>query len=139
METILHILGGILLIFVLKDDLKDKQIRILPVVFIGVLGFFIRCVLNCDVMDGLLGTVIGMLLLLIGKITRQSIGYGDGLVFISIGMLIGIKQVTMVLFASLLLAFIYSIVLLIFKKVRRKTSFPFVPFIFLSYLGIHFL
>jgi len=138
-EYILHIIGGILLVFTVIDDLKYKQIRIMPIILTGVLGLFLRCALQGDIVGGLLGAVVGMLLIAIGKITRQAIGYGDGVIFISIGVLIGLKQVAAVLFISLLLAFVYSVVLLVLRRAKRKTAFPFVPFVFLAYAGIHFL
>ena len=139
LEDGLHITAGLLLIFAVIDDLKYKQIRISPVILTGILGLILRCTLNFDIVDGILGAAVGIILIIIGKLTRQSIGYGDGVVFISIGVLIGLGKVAIVLFLSLFLAFIYSIILLALTKAKRKTAFPFVPFIFLAYAGMHFL
>jgi len=138
-ENVMYIIGGVLLAFAVLDDLKYKQIRIIPVILIGAFGLAMRCALNLDIVGGILGAVVGILLIAIGKITRQAIGYGDGVVFISIGVLIGFKQVAIVLFISLFLAFIYSVILLVLRKAKRKTVFPFVPFVFLAYAGMHFL
>ena len=121
------------------DDLKYKQIRIVPVMLMGALGLFIRCAVHQDIVGSILGVLVGILLLAIGKITGQAIGYGDGVVFASIGALIGFGNVIAVLFISLFLAFIYSVILLISRRAKRKTAFPFAPFIFLAYAGMRLL
>ncbi len=81
----------------------------------------------------LLGAIPGICLILLGLITRQSIGYGDGIVTIVLGIAAGIERtMTSCLWAFVITA-IVSCILLIMHHSKRETL-PFVPFLFGAYL-----
>ena len=85
----------------------------------------------------LYGTLLGLLLLLLGKLFKGTIGVGDGLVMVLVGFVMGIYGGCVVLFYSLFLAAIFSIVLLCARKIKKKDSIPFVPFILVTYVGVY--
>lgn len=75
------------------------------------------------------GLIPGMCMLLISFASNQSVGYGDGLTILMLGLLVGFKLCVGILCLSLFLISIYSIVLLIIKKANRKTTIPYIPFL----------
>ena len=80
--------------------------------------------------DGL-GFAIGFLFLfVIAIITKGGIGYGDVKLFGVIGLLMSGSGVFSVLFLSLLLSSIVSIVMIAIKKKSIKSSLPMAPFIY---------
>lgn len=81
-----------------------------------------------------LGAFVGVVLLVISKFTAESIGYGDGLVVMVMGLYMGIWDSLSILFWGLLFASIFSIILVNVKKRGWKSKIPFVPFLLLSYV-----
>ena len=53
-----------------------------------------------------------------------------------IAIVTGIKKATSVFFTALMFVSIISGVLLIIKRLKRKDTIPFIPFIFISYVGV---
>ena len=83
----------------------------------------------------LLGALLpGGLLLLCGRITRQAIGYGDGLLLLICGIYLGGKTAGILFMTGLFFLFPMSLCLLISGKAGRKTQIPFAPFLLASYL-----
>ncbi|MDD3339725.1 MAG: hypothetical protein PHS82_12820 [Lachnospiraceae bacterium] len=82
-----------------------------------------------------IGLLPGLLMLLLGRASREAVGYGDGLVVLVLGLYTGIWAGMEVLFLSFFFSALWAIALLIFRKGRRDTTFPFVPFLLLGYIG----
>lgn len=82
------------------------------------------------------GGLIGAFFMIISKITRESIGSGDGILLIATGVNLGIYVNIMLVLGGFILAFCCSIILICFKKAKRNTTIPFVPFLLLSYVII---
>ena len=82
----------------------------------------------------MLGGVIGALFLVISKLTKEAIGYGDSLLILGLGISLGFWRVFSLLLIAFFLGAIYSIGLLSIRKAKRKTTFPFIPFISISYV-----
>ena len=68
--------------------------------------------------------------------TRGGLGYGDIKVFCVLALNLNLFEGVYLLIFTFLYAGFYAIVLIILKKVKRKTKLPLVPFIALSYLTI---
>jgi leader peptidase (prepilin peptidase)/N-methyltransferase len=82
------------------------------------------------------GVLIGALILLIYHVTKGEIGEGDGWLLIVTGIFLGIGRNFELLMSGLLLAAICSLFLILFKKAGKKREIPFVPFLFLGYMGM---
>lgn len=92
------------------------------VLYPGYLGGFIKA--------SLFGAVAAMLILLAGNfICKQGMGFGDIKLFGVIGFYTGPQTVLGILFFSLIFAAVYSIVLMLMKKIGAKDEIPFVPFV----------
>ena len=81
----------------------------------------------------LLGTLPGVFLLLITYITK-AVGYGDGLVLIVLGMVVGLQKAVLLLAIALFLAALCSVLLLVLRRVRKNSRLPFLPFLTVGWL-----
>lgn len=74
---------------------------------------------------------------LCGLLLKNSIGFGDVKLFIVMGLLLGLDGIWSAIFASLVVSFIISLVLLITKKKTRKDAIPFAPAIMIgTYISV---
>ncbi|MGI6006069.1 MAG: hypothetical protein ACOX8E_01085 [Ruminococcus sp.] len=81
----------------------------------------------------------GILLLLAGKVTNEAVGYGDGLTVLMLGVCHGLWKVCEIVLGGMLLSAVWGGILLIVKKKGWKQEFPWIPFLFLAYLGGMFI
>ncbi len=119
------------------QDLKKKQIY-LSLIVVGFVIIFVTSLVTqpFNIVSRGAGLSLGICMLILSKLTRNQIGMGDGLIISIIGISMGFFVNSAVLIYSLILSTVFSIVLLVFFKKNSKTAFPFVPFIFLSYMGV---
>jgi leader peptidase (prepilin peptidase)/N-methyltransferase len=78
----------------------------------------------------LIGMIPGGMMVFLARIMKSRMGVGDGLVLMIVGVLLGSRVAFAVLVVALVLAFIYSCVLVLRRK--RNATFPFVPFYLLG-------
>lgn len=114
-------------------DLKEQKIKS---VWIGVAGIA-ACIFqmyfrNESVWSIVGGVGTGAFLLLMSWLSKEQIGYGDGYVFIVLGVFLGLNKTIEVLMISLGCSFVYSLYLLLIKKKKGTDSYPFIPFVFLA-------
>lgn len=122
------------------QDLKKKSISIY-----FIIGGFVLLFLGSlywgevSLISRIAGGGIGVVLLGLNPLTKGQIGLGDGFIIGIIGVCFGFTSNASILLVALFLSAVISIILLVFKKVDRKHTIPFVPFILLGYLGVTFL
>lgn len=135
LEIIKIVVLGVFLLIEGIRDLQKHKVSMITVMIAGILGVIFQFVIIQE--NGLKiigGILIGIVLLLLAKMTREKIGYGDGWIFVVTGIYLGFHSNMYLLLLSLFLASLVSICLLVFKKVNKKTELPFVPFILPGYL-----
>lgn len=118
-------------------DLRSQQLPrwIMFVVWVAIL--FIKIVFEKATVQYIVGGMaIGGGLLLISRVTREAIGYGDGILVLIIGTVSGILKTLLVLFYGLLLGCMFCSILLCFHKIKKKDTIPFAPFLLVAYLGV---
>ena len=135
----IQIFIGVILFLSSIKDIKSRQISMTLMMF----GMVVLCMCipfreDLSMIDGLLGTAVGFIMIGIGKLTRWKIGMGDGIVLIFSGIGVGFWDNIVILLYSLFIIFIFTVILLLMKKITLKTTLPFVPFLFLGYLGMIF-
>jgi len=122
---------GIFLAISSVIDIWKKKVYLIPTAAAGLIGIVVQIVnhpLSWKVCIG--GIVIGCCFMLAAKVTRESIGYGDGAAVMVIGVWMGVFQTVEILLMALTMAAIFSIALLLFRRVGRKYAIPFIPFLF---------
>ena len=82
-----------------------------------------------------MGILLGAAFLLVSKVTKEGLGYGDSILILLLGAFVGLWQVLLVLVIAFASAAIFSSVVLVLKKMSRKKQIPFVPFLLLGYIG----
>jgi leader peptidase (prepilin peptidase)/N-methyltransferase len=132
--VIVNSIALIFLIICAINDILTKQIPLGVLIAFGIMAFILAA------LDGALSSwsggirlLPGFMLLLIGFLTRQSIGYGDGMVVLIMGMLLGVHQCLIILFIGVILSSLVSIFILILKKGNYRTKLPFVPFLLVAW------
>lgn len=126
----------IMLTMFAMEDARKSHIHIVPAVGFLLLGIGI-CLLGegPDCTEAAGGALVGIFLLCISRITGESLGYGDGLVFLVTGIYLGMWENLQLLFISLIFASIFSAICIIKWKTSAKMEIPFLPFVW----GAHFL
>ena len=71
----------------------------------------------------------GLALLGLAALSRERMGYGDGIMAALIGPCFGLQQMVTGLFLAFLLSAVVSVGLIALKKAGRKTTIPFLPFL----------
>lgn len=108
---------------------KEIDLRTTVVFFLLITGihWWKRLPLNW------LGLLPGLCLWILAWYKKEKIGSGDGIVVMSLGWAMGIRQVWKILAGGFLLAGIAGVVLSVNGE-RQSTEIPFVPFILISFL-----
>lgn len=122
-------------------DIKKREI---PIVLIFLGGIFAVGIKLFQIFSGEIAVVsvgsslfIGLIFLLISFCTREKVGYGDGLILLVSGLVLGFYQCFLGLCLSLLLSSVYALLLLLMRKAERNSGMPFVPFLTIG-MGVSF-
>ena len=131
------LMGNIFLFWGTWQDIKEKKVtgnylRIGAVV--GLLYKIAGIAQKADLVKDWMGALLpGIVLLILAKMTKEKIGYGDGSVIVILGNYWNLKEIWLVLQGALVLTMIVSVILLITKKVGKEYEMPFLPFLWLSH------
>lgn len=137
MEVIIFALLCICSVF----DIRKKEIPliILSAGFLTALGINIWHIWNgLESVSGMAVSVLpGAFFMLISFCTGEKIGYGDGLLLIVMGLLIGFGRCFLVVCVSLIFSSAFALILLVFCKAGRNSRLPLVPFLTIG-MGVSF-
>lgn len=114
------------------NDVKRREIPDLTMIVFSLL--FIAVIWWFDGPSGLLAGAIGaavpaVLLLVAMLIKKNSVGLGDIKMVAACGLICGFPGVFFVMFRAALAILVYSLIMLIFKKLKLKSELPFAPFL----------
>lgn len=114
------------------NDMKRREIPDLTTIVFSLL--FIAVTWWFDGPSGLLAGAIGaavpaVLLLVAMLIKKNSVGLGDIKMVAACGLICGFPGVFFVMFRAALAILVYSLIMLIFKKLKLKSELPFAPFL----------
>ena len=134
MEMVRYItLGSILLV----QSVYDMRKKLLPlwITLVGAaVGIIILFLEGKVTLYGCLGIIPGILCLVYARVSREVIGYGDGLLIGMMGIYLPISKLISCLMWAFLMAGILGLYLLVTKKKQRKQTIPFVPFLFVGFV-----
>lgn len=138
--------NGVIIVFLIPcaiTDLKSKTIPIWWTVVFGISAMIYQIFWKKQKLEAILfSMIIGVTLLVAAKISNQRIGYGDGIIFLILGLWIGFWDGISLLFFSLILSSIISVYLVIVRRKGRDYRIPFIPFVTAAYIileGTRFL
>ena len=138
--------NGVIIVFLIPctiTDLKSKTIPIWWTVVFGISAMIYQIFWKKQKLEAILfSMIIGVTLLVAAKISNQRIGYGDGIIFLILGLWIGFWDGISLLFFSLILSSIISVYFIIVRRKGRDYRIPFIPFVTAAYIileGTRFL
>ena len=139
-------MNGVIIVFLIPctiTDLKSKTIPIWWTVVFGISAMIYQIFWKKQKLEAILfSMIIGVTLLVAAKISNQRIGYGDGIIFLILGLWIGFWDGISLLFFSLILSSIISVYLIIVRRKGRDYRIPFIAFVTAAYIileGARFL
>jgi leader peptidase (prepilin peptidase)/N-methyltransferase len=128
MKYLILSIVAIYIIWMAVTDLLHKEIPVVPGI-VCILVVSLVQILSGNAWTGWLpGSLIGVFLFLLNRITRGKIGKGDALVYVVTGAALGFAGNLELLMFSLLLASVGALVLIVFRRVGRNYAMPFIPF-----------
>ncbi len=121
-------------------DLKNREIPMLLFGVFGTLGVVFNLVWRYQSMKSIvLGVGIGALFLLMGWVTKEAIGYGDGLGLMIMGLMTGWQRLLSIVLISFFLSGVYGLLKVIGTKASKEERLAFYPFLLTALFGVNWL
>lgn len=115
-------------------DLRYREIPTM-VTLCGMLMGISYCLVAKRTLTEVFGAmVIGGIILLIGRVTREAVGYGDGLLLCMMGFFYTAEQLWGICISAFFLAGMVSIFLVVVFHKKGSYKIPFVPFLLMGNL-----
>lgn len=117
-------------------DIRKRRLSLL-FLLCGMLFIIIQSFCGREISPGVLasGGAVGMIFLLISRITGEALGYGDSILILIMGIFLGFWEILYLLMGAFSMAAFFSAAMLVKTRFNRKCSFPFVPFLTAAYIG----
>lgn len=125
---------GALAIWDVRKKLIPAIVFYLGGAFSLLYALFVVLTEGRDICEVGLSLLPGIIYLLLAYVTRQQIGYGDGILFLILGLLLGKEAVLFVLVVGQLIASVWGIFLIAFRKAGKGTTMAYIPFVFIAML-----
>ncbi len=121
------------------EDMKYRRLTIIYILLFGIIGVILHLFAPvCSIYSILWGILLGLVLILISIVTRQSLGMGDGILLAVTGVYLGGSSNLELFLCGLFLSALCSLGLLVLKKKKKTDEIAFVPFLLLSYVFMLF-
>lgn len=109
------------------EDVREKKVSVYKVLVFTVLALIYRAFTNqLFWMEMIINLVPGGMMILLTILTKEGIGYGDGMTVMVLGLWTNVWFTTGVLCVAILLSGIFGSICLI---VTKREVIPFVPFL----------
>lgn len=134
-EYSMEILLLVFLAVMSKEDWKEKQIKVSIVAAAALIGIVLQiCSNKTGWQDIAAGIGVGGVILVLSRLTNESIGTGDGMMLMVSGIFLGFwKNLSLFLAAQLLIG-AAALFLIAVKKKGKTYRLPFAPFLLAAYL-----
>lgn len=136
----------VMLAFCSIQDIREKEISLWKLKIYGFLAAAVSIWEIFPLKDNLftlicrffVGLLPGLFLLILAKITKQAVGYGDGLVLLFIGGSLGFWECLSILFAGLFSVFLAAVFSALLLGRKKDMEIPFIPFLLTGMAGGYF-
>ena len=115
-------------------DWKYKEIPLWISLLGGIAGVCICVIEKRMPLDILLACIPGTIALIISKLTKEVIGYGDGIVLTAMGVYLPLKELISIGMLAFMMAGIVALVLLVIFRKNGNYRIAFLPFLGIAYL-----
>ena len=143
MYKIVHICLIIILGVICVFDIKRKKIPVYMLIILAAAGIISNFTVGeLDIEKRIIAMLPGMILLIVSMITKQQIGYGDGMIILIMGLYIDIDDILSIVLSSFLLSSIAAIILMTVFKKKKNFEMAFSPFLLIGYglvKGVYFI
>ena len=124
-----------ILLFLSYVDIRTHEIPI-SVLILGAGGAVFYHIFSGEIswweITGGIG--VGVFFLVVSRITREGMGYGDSLGILVLGEYLGIRGILMVLADAFFILGLFSMAVLCMKRMSKKCVLPFFPFLTCGYV-----
>lgn len=119
------------------SDIRTQTVSLIRLIAFALLGITINyCMEYQSIWSVVGGLVVGVVLLGYALISKGSVGVGDGVVFLCLGIFLGLSGNLRLLFFSLIVAAIAGGIYAIITKKGIKAKIPFIPCILVAFVGM---
>lgn len=115
-------------------DLKFKEIPLWLSLLGGGAGVVFSIIENREFSSLCIACVPGILCLFFSWLTKEVMGYGDGIVFLVMGTYMSVSQLLSIGMMAFILAGIVALILLVVFHKKGKEQIPFIPFLAVTYV-----
>ena len=114
-------------------DYKYKEIPLWLSLLGGGIGVIFCIYEGREWTNILLACVPGILALVFSFFTQEVMGYGDGIVFVVMGIFMSVSQILSIGMIAFILAGVVALALLVVFRKRGNYQIPFIPFLAVAY------
>lgn len=120
-------------------DIKTREINVAWSVIFGIIGIIVFIISrDRDWVSLVSGIAIGVYVLAFAKVTKESIGLGDGFMVTAVGIWMGGARTLAVLMGGFVAAAVFGLIRICTGKANGKSELAFVPFFTFSYIVLYF-
>ena len=117
------------------SDIRTKTISLTRLIIYMVVGIIANIVWGYQSIASMIGgAVVGVIFLGFAILSREGIGYGDGGMFICLGIALGLYTNLRLLVYSLFFALVIGGIYAVAKKKNLKTRIPFIPCVWVTFV-----
>lgn len=121
-------------------DIKNQELPIPFLLVFGILAILLNLIFPYQTIQNVLtGAGIGGVFLFTSWMTKEAIGYGDGIGLVILGIFEGWQGLLPIVFGAFLLSGVYGVWRLIGYKEMRTETMPFYPFLLIAFIGVMIL
>lgn len=118
-----------------REDILHRRICVQGLMYFAIAGVFCQFILKRQLFPELLfGIVPGLAILIFSVLSRGSIGQGDGMLLMVVGICLGAAATMRMIVYAVFSAAICALFLYFVKKKGRNYEMPFVPFLLAAFL-----
>ncbi len=133
-EKIGFVLVGVILGIQSFWDVKDREILVRLSLLGALIGIIVDLLVKRSLLSVMFAILPGVTLLVLSRITREAIGYGDGILILVMGFFYRVNDVLSIILLAFVLAGLVGLFLLVILRKKGKYEIPFVPFLFVAWM-----
>lgn len=82
------------------------------------------------------GIGVGGMFLAVSRLSREAIGYADSWMIALLGGYLGIQRILLLLTMAFVFAGLFGLGGFVFRRMRKGSAMPFIPFLTIAFIGV---